>query len=518
LYANPITYGSLDDDALEAGLDDRMKRPERNFHNIMNRLAEVLHVAPEQLVQLSDALPRHLAKPPLKPVIESTVTEFMDTCRVQDRIIVVFVGHAVVIGGENYLVPIEGELTNKDTIIPLKWLYDKLATCKAQQKLLIMDVCRFNPTRGLERPAGGVMAPELDTALQNPPSGVQVLSACVAGQHSYEGPVDLPNREVGLNGYFMNNLFEVVAPYRRHLNTGVQKPEDPLPLDILINGEGAAKGVNAWTEFDAADNYQVKQTPRLSGQMAANAVAFDATEKMPEKQVIKLPLPPDGEAAGAAVVQQILNEIDAAMLREGAHPIRFESLPVFSAKRLGEYKAEGDMTPLREQVLKTTKLLRRHTETFKDGFRGNGTDAAIKRFILESQQKPARAFAELMNQLEALKEAGEERANEKSPRWLANYDFVRAKLEARLAYVYEYNFMLGQIRKEALPPRDPTKHSGWRLAAREKQQSGSEARTLATDANKLLAKLAKQHQGTPWEVLAKREALTALGLEWKPTR
>ena len=518
LYANPVSYGSLDDDALETGPDDRGKRPDRNFHVIMNHLAEVLHVAPSQLVELSDALPRHLARPPLKPVIENTVTEFLDTCRAQDRIVVVFVGHAVELDGENYLVPIEGELGVKDTLIPLKWLFDRLAQCQAQQKVLIMDVCRFNPSRGLERPAGGAMGAKLDAALANPPPAVQVWSACVAGQFSYEGAVDLPNNEVGLNSYFMNDLFEVVAPYRRKVNTGVQKPEDPLPIEVLANGAGAGKGVNAWTEFDAADVYQVKQTPRLSGRPAATAVAYDPNERLPDKQVIKLPQPADGEAAGAALVQPILNEIDAQMLREGAHPIRYESLPVFSAKRLAEYKEDSAMTPFREEVLKTTKLLRRHTETFKDGFRGNGGDAAIKRIILESQQKPARAFAELMNQLEALKEAGEDRTNEKSPRWRANYDFVLAKLEARLAYIYEYNYMLGQIRKDALPPRDPAKHSGWRLAATEKLQSGSEARKLAADSRKLLAKLAKEHKDTPWEVLAKRETLTALGLEWKPTR
>jgi hypothetical protein len=34
----------------------------------------------------------------------------------------------------------------------------------------------------------------------------------------------------------------------------------------------------------------------------------------------------------------------------------------------------------------------------------------------------------------------------------------------------------------------------------------------------LLEKLAKDHPNTPWEVLAKREALANLGLEWQSTK
>ncbi len=93
-----------------------------------------------------------------------------------------------------------------------------------------------------------------------------------------------------------------------------------------------------------------------------------------------------------------------------------------------------------------------------------------------------------------------------------------ALLEARIAYVYEYNYMLGQIRKDALPPRDPAKHSGWRLASQEKLQSGAEAKKMAAASRKLLDKIIKEHPGTPYEVLAKHEKMNPLGLEWQPAR
>jgi hypothetical protein len=102
-------------------------------------------------------------------------------------------------------------------------------------------------------------------------------------------------------------------------------------------------------------------------------------------------------------------------------------------------------------------------------------------------------------------------------RWQANYDFMLARLEEQIAYVYEYSSMLGQMRKE-FPSRNPAVHGGWRLASSERLQGDATGRKLHRDAQKILDKLAADYAGTPWEVLAKREKLTALGLEWKPEK
>jgi hypothetical protein len=53
---------------------------------------------------------------------------------------------------------------------------------------------------------------------------------------------------------------------------------------------------------------------------------------------------------------------------------------------------------------------------------------------------------------------------------------------------------------------------------RDKVESNKEAKALATEHNKTLEILVKKHAGTPWAVLAKRELLTPLGLDWQPTR
>lgn len=502
LYANPVTYGE----------------ESRTLHAILTKFCQSMHIPDSQFVELSDAGPQ--PKATLKPVIEKTISDFLATSRPQDRIMILFTGHAVEVEDEPYLVPIEGELGVKDTLIPLKWVYDQLAKCKARQKVLIADICRYDPARGVERPTGGAMGEKLEAMLQKPPAGVQVWSACRAKQYSNEGYVySLTSGTYLSSGIFVDQLYEAVGlDARKKVPLGIQKPEDPLPLAALAHGGGKVPGVNGGTESDVSEIIKTKQTPFLSGEEAASGAPFNPNESLPPKLAIQ---PPPALAEGAAptsLVKGILKETGARLNRAGA-PLPVEALPVFSAAVLENYQDDTVNTPLREAVLNANKLLQKYVvdeKAFEDQFRGKGDDGKIKAMILTKQRKPAKAFGEMLEGLEELKKAGEKRDEEKSPRWQANYDFVLACLEAQLAYTYEYNFMLGQIRKDQLPPRDPAKHSGWGLASQAKLQSGAEARKLAADSQKILKKLAKEHKGTPYEVVAKREALKNLGLEWQP--
>jgi hypothetical protein len=505
LYANPVSYGTKS----------------RTVHSVFERLCETLHIPENQRLELSDGAPVD-AYPPLKPVIENTVTEFLDSCRAQDRIILAFIGHAVEIDGQPYLVPLEGQLGVKETLIPLKWVYSQLSKCKARQKVFIVDVCRYDPSRGLERPAGGPMGEKLDAALKNPPRGVQVWSACVAGQYSYEGYVLLRPGEVAHAGFFLDELFEAVGPnQKKKVHLGIAKPEDPLPLDVLAQGKDKGAGVARGTESEANEVYKEKQTPRLVGQ-ETGTVPYDPEEPLPAKLVIKVPPPPDGaEPADKKLVAEITRQLEAIppikMLKEGGRSLNADSLPAFSAKVMEQYPDDPN-SPLRPAVEKAIQVIAKQSELVKEEFRGQADNPAIKKRILEDQKPVAKVLFELNEAREELEKSGEKRSQESSKRWQANYDYVHARLLEKIAYVHEYDYMFGQIRKDQLPPRDPNVHSGWRLASQVKVQSGGETRKIAAEAKKILDRLTKDHKGTPWEILAKREALTALGLEWKPTR
>lgn len=514
-YANPVSYGEKS----------------RKLDEILGKLGDALRIPKSQITLLSDSSSSDSKSPiptephaPLKPVIETTVTDFLNGSRAQDRIVILFIGHAVEVEDHPYLVPIEGEFANKESLIPLTWLYDAMSKCKARQKVLIMDVCRFNPSRGLERPGSGPMGAKLDTALQNPPTGVQVWSACVAGQYSYEGGIYLPSKEVAQSGLFLNELYESVGPtQQKRVKLNIQKPEEPLPLETMAEGE-EYKGVHKQTLAQADGLYRGKQTPRLAGSEAPGGADYDAGEPLPQKLPIKPPPEPPGGVAAKGLVKNLLSDIDlippVKMPSETIQPLRVESLKPFSAKLLEKYKEDKADTPLRQEIEKAIKLLKdpKISKAFDPQIPGNADEAAFKRIVLRGQREPAIIESELKEEWDELTKFKEDAKGETSLRWQANYEYVLAKVEARRAFVLEYNFMRGQIRKDALPPRDPAKHTGWRLASQEKLESGAEARNLAKSSRDRLKKLAAKHAGTPWEIFARRESLTAMGLKWEVTR
>jgi hypothetical protein len=499
LYFNPTNYGKPGPNA-------------HSVHTLLNQLNNGLKVPMTQIVELSDAAPDAYARPPLLSVIRQTVTDFLDTSRPQDRIVVLFIGHAVETADGVFLVPVEGEQDVKETLLPLGWLYDKLKECKARQKVLVLDVCRFNPTRGLERPGSGpvedakvpgAMGPKLDEMVQNPPEGVQVWSACVGEQHSHEYD------DINLNnGVFADALFETL---QKGLEGEIQKPEDPLPLPRMV--EGVNKRMKAFL-----DPFKKTQTSRLAGAEPADGAPYDAAAAQPAKVEIKVPA-----SAGRKQVEDILKELDVPPLipTKAERPLTARSMPLFSKEVLDAYLPEEPNTDFRKAVAKARQALHDGVQKLRiqEEYRVPANPNQLKDQIKNYQMKELSTVqSELIDAMEELRAVGEkERATESSRRWQANYDYLLARLEAEVAYLYEYQSTLGAMRKE-FPPHDPAVHNGWRLASQPNLTGDSAGKKLAASSRKGLEKIAKDYPGTPWEVLAKRDKLTALGLEWQAAK
>lgn len=494
LFANPINFGSSG-------------RGSKNVQNLLERLNQGLRIPTDQMALLSDATPGGFARPPLKPVIEKAVSDFITTSRDQDRILVLFIGHAVEIEDEPYLVPLEGDLEAKETLIPLKWLYDRLASSKARQKVLVLDVCRLNPSRGQERPGSGPLGAKLDAALKQPPPGVQVWTACVAAQHSYEFEYPTLN-----NGVFQEALFDVLGQAGQ---PDMQGPDGLLPIPRLVDL------VNHRLK-EILDKEGKVQTSRLSGQEAPAGAAYDSSQPRPPRPSLGMPPPPEGGAATAEVIQGILKELEVLPVKSirDDQMLKLGLMPVFAAKLMEDYKDDGEKTPFREAIIRTRDLLNAQLKTkrLREEFRAPANEARFKDEIRDYQTKEvAGMLGELSEALDELKIAAKDRDKEKSKRWQANYDFVLARLEMQVAYLYEYTTMLGSMRKE-LPERDPKIHGGWRLASQPALQGDAAGKRLAVDARKVLDKIAADHPNTPWAVIAKREKFAALGLDWQPIK
>jgi hypothetical protein len=512
LYANPVSYGVPGSGAHSLA----------NFCEVLSR-KNGFKIPLNQTAHLSDAANKGKARPPMRSMIEKTLKDFLDDSRAQDHIMVFFIGHAVELGDDAYLVPIEGELDNAATLIPLKWVYEQLAACKARQKVLVMDVNRFSPTRGLERPDAGPMDPKFEKALKNPPAGVQVWSACSAGQYSYESD-DAPE------GVFLEALY---AAFTQNM---IQREGDSLPVEYFKDK------IDQLMEADLKRR-KLQQVSFLSGKMAGEGAPYDKNEPL-AKEPNLAPMPDN--RGNEKLVKAVLDHIGTPGVKPSQHSeeLKYDALPPFDPKILKKYEDDSgtDDSPVRKAIRQARavlwavssggapanlqaevqsargKLKGQLITILQDGFRAPpaAQEANFKTQVADNQRDVARIMGRLTEALEELEAAGETRDAEPK-RWQANYDFMKARLQAEIAFLYEYESMLGQMRKE-FPPRDPALHNGWRLAAKTDLQGDSKGKKLAKDSRKILDKLAKDHAGTPWEVLAKREKLTALGLEWQPTK
>ncbi len=506
-------------------LRDLLSRPPMNF-------------PVTQVTELSDGVPPggKVAQPhsTQKSVLEMTIRDFVETSRAQDRVIVFFAGHAASVDDKAYLVPIDGDLKIPEgakvpeKLIPLKWVFDQLASCRAQQKILILDVFRYSPSRGHELPspgegAEGAMPEAFDKELLTPPPGVQVWCSCQKEQVALE-----------LDGgsAFMQALCHALQGGPEMV--GIATASQPIPIEDLV------VKVNLRL-VDLANAEKKTQIARLTGKASDNVVAFNKDEPLAPTLTLKPPMAPGGEAAGTTQVNNILDEIRLLPAwrdtRAGdTNLLKAQNLPAFSAKKLDGYKADDYQNvtelfkryqsnkeeftkqfPLRGAYFESLEALEKSSKiTMREVLR-SPIDPKQKARFKDEQTPLGISMFELDRVLETVKKAGEQREMETSRRWQANFDYAQARLQSRLIYLFEYNYTLGQIRADNLPDLAPGQ-SGWRVGITGAKINVTEkkAKDLAKANKGLFEKIQEQYPGTPWALLAQRESVISLGLAWRP--
>ena len=328
MYLNPLT-------ATKDGEDQSKPAAQR--------IAFDWHIPSEknnnQVFILSDTTAN--ASIPVRNVLTGAYERFFETSRDQDRIVVYFGGHAIEKGGKAYLAPVEGEIDGDDwqkTLIPLDEFYAKLKACPAQQKIVIWDVCRFNPQRGKQRPGSDPMSPALFKALTAAPPGVEVVTSCSAGENALEFTKLQPD-PTSRTTYGGSAFLESV----RYVGERSKSAKTTSPADPLAIGEweqAVAKRVTAMAAFTTDGP---KQTVKAGGQPRAETVAYKPED--PVAKHFELPVPPKGESS----------EKIKAIEREFSPPIRSDltdtglsDIP-FDAATMKNYEADVPEAEIRRE-------------------------------------------------------------------------------------------------------------------------------------------------------------------------
>ncbi len=146
---------------------------------------------------------------------------------------------------------------------------------------------------------------------------------------------------------------------------------------------------------------------------------------------------------------------------------------------------------LTDAVAKVHKDLKVNLSVMKDGFRKPGDENKFKAAVKKQEDDVADMMAACADALETLKAAGETRDKE-TKRWQVNYDFTLARLEAQYAYLFEYQSMLGQMRKQL--PDLAAGQNGWKLASQVTLRGDSAGQEVGQVVEPAVT---KDHQGQP---------------------
>src|SRR5579862_142506 len=194
-YALLVGVGSYRNDSDLTGL----KYSESDMTNLARSLAEI-GFKPENIrlmVQTDITDPRFKSTKgnndqykPRKENIETELQLLLDNKRREDLIIVAFAGHGVQYRGEDetvYFCPSDARISNKDSLLPLSNVFDKLKNCAAAKKLLIADCCRSDPVETGRRAAYSSVVGSV-TRLQKYklPESMAAFYSCRGGESAFE--------------------------------------------------------------------------------------------------------------------------------------------------------------------------------------------------------------------------------------------------------------------------------------------------------------------------------------------
>jgi hypothetical protein len=140
-------------------------------------------------------------------------------------------------------------------------------------------------------------------------------------------------------------------------------------------------------------------------------------------------------------------------------------------------------------------------------------EARFAQALTFAQRDAAKLEPKLNQLVETLKSGERDRRQEEELRWQAGYDLAYGRALAAKVRTEGYNTMLAQA-KQGMKFKNE-KSDTWVIRPSDNITTGSVLSKEADKAKELLERVATDHAGTPWAMLAERELSTPLGWEWK---
>lgn len=139
-------------------------------------------------------------------------------------------------------------------------------------------------------------------------------------------------------------------------------------------------------------------------------------------------------------------------------------------------------------------------------------EASFKNMLDDAQRAAAKLGPKIDVLYQALKEGEKDRAKLTEPRWQAGYDLAMGRVLAVKVRTEAYNAMLAKA-KGGLKFQNAESDT-FVLEPADEISVGSAIEKLAKQAREYLTRVAQQHAGTPWALLAERELKEPIGWKW----
>ena len=121
--------------------------------------------------------------------VRSQLKALLEDRKPGDSVVLAFSGHGIQPRDQpaNYFCPMDADVTDLTTLVPLTEVYKALEDCPAGMKLLLVDACRNDPLAGGDRSLPKIRLESVTRPqAEKPPGGVAALYSCSEGERAFE--------------------------------------------------------------------------------------------------------------------------------------------------------------------------------------------------------------------------------------------------------------------------------------------------------------------------------------------